>query len=105
MKYECWTCQFNAKDTKDQENHIKVKHVVDESFEYPDSTEEIECLHCDYVFLADHNFARHVYKEHFYTFTCRHCHKHLPGDDNMVGIHYKMCPAPCDDHQLCPCKF
>ena len=43
LKCEYWNCQFNAKDTKDLENHIKVKHVVDESFKYPDSTEEIEC--------------------------------------------------------------
>ena len=105
LKCEYWNCQFNAKDTKDLENHIKVKHVVDESFKYPDSTEEIECPDCDFVFVADHDFARHVYEEHLYSFTCRHCQKHLPGDDYMVGIHYTMCPAPCDDHRLCPCKF
>ena len=105
LKCAYWNCQFNSKDTIDLENHIKVKHVVDESFKYPDSTEEIKCLHFDLVFMADHNFTRHVYQKHFYSFACKHCHKHLPGDDEMVGIHYTMCSSPCDGHRFCPCKF
>ena len=48
----------------DLENHIHVKHVVDKSFKYPESTEELECLYCDLVFLLDQNYATHVYEEH-----------------------------------------
>ena len=34
-----------------------------------------------------------------------HCLKHLLGEDEMAGIHYKMCPAPCDGHPYCQCKL
>ena len=105
LECEYWTCQFNARDKKDLDNHITVKHAVDESFIYPSSTEEFECPDCDLVFMADHNFARHVFEEHKYSFTCRHCNKHLPGEDEMAGIHYKMCTAPCDGHRFCHCKL
>ena len=105
LKCEYWTCQFNAKDTLDLNNHITVKHAVDETFIFPDSTEEFECPGCDFVFLADHNFARHVYEEHKYSFSCRHFNKHLPGEDETAGIHYKMCTAPCDCHRFCHCRL
>ena len=70
-----------------------MKHAVDESFIYLSSYEEYECPGCNYVFLADHNFARHVYEGHFLSFDCSHCCKHLRGEDEKAGIHYKMCPV------------
>ena len=87
LKCRYWTCQFSSYDKKELENHIDIKHAVDESFIYPSSSEEWECPECDQLFMADHTFARHVYEEHFYSFTCTHCNKHLPGEDEMAGIH------------------
>ena len=43
-QYEYWQCQFNAKDKQDLDNHISVKHAVDESFIFPNSTEEFKCV-------------------------------------------------------------
>ena len=62
-KCEYWQCQFNATNTYELASHIKMKHAVDESFIYPSFNEEFECPGCDYIFLADRNFARHVYEE------------------------------------------
>ena len=105
LKCEYWTCQYHTENTEDLERHIKVEHVVDDTFKYPESTEEDECPDCDKVFFMDHNFAMPVYEEHLYSFTCSHCHKHLPGENEMSIIHYKMCLAPCDGHPLCLCKI
>ena len=106
LKCQYWKCQFSSHDKRELENHINITHTVDESFIYPSSSEEWECPECDELFMADHTFARHVYKEHFYSFTCSHCNKHLPGEDEMACIHYKMCLAPCDTgHRFCPCKL
>ena len=105
LKYEYWTCQLNAKYTQDLDNHITEKHAVDKSFILPISTEEFECPGCDLIFLADHNFDSHVYKEHNYSFTCRHCNKHLPDKDEMAGIYNKMFRSPCDGHHLCHCRL
>ena len=104
-KCEHWQCQFNATDTTELASLIKMKHAVVESFIHPSSNEVFECPGCNYVFLADHNFDGHIYEEHFYSFDCRHCCKHLPGEDEMAGIHYKMCPAPCDGHPYIHCKL
>ena len=90
LKYEYWKCQFNAKDTQDLDNHITGKHAVDKSFILPISTEEFGCPGCNSIFLADHNFDRHVYKDHMYSFTCRHCNKHLSGGDEMAGVYKKI---------------
>ena len=85
-----------SNSTNNMTQHINVKHEVDESFVYPNPSEELECAECGKLFLADHNYARYAYEEHFYAFDCTHCHKHLPGDDLMYCIHMKICPAPCD---------
>ena len=61
LKCEYWNCNFNCQDRSDLENHIHVKHVVNKSFEYPESTEELECVYCDLEFLADLNYSTHVY--------------------------------------------
>ena len=45
--------------------HISEKHAADESFVHPNSSEELECPECVKLFLADHNYARHFYEEHF----------------------------------------
>ena len=44
LKCAYWNCKFNCQDRSDLENHIHVKHVVDKSFKYTESTEELECL-------------------------------------------------------------
>ena len=36
-----WNCKFNCQDRSDLENHIHVKHVVDKSFQYPESTDKL----------------------------------------------------------------
>ena len=105
VKCEYWQCKFSSNDKIEIENHISKNHVVDESFIYPSSSEELECPDCDKLFLADHTYARQVYEEHLYSFTCSHCNKYLPNEDEMAGIHYKMCQAPCDGHPLCLCKM
>ena len=79
-----------SNSTNDMTQHINVKHAVDESFVYPNSSEELECPECGKSFLADHNYACHAYEEHFYGFDCFHCHKHFPGDDLMYCIHMKI---------------
>lgn len=105
IKCEFWACKFKTKTTSEMTMHINVEHIVDESFIYPESNVETECPDCDKMFLEDHNFARHVYEEHFYDFTCDHCKKNFPGEDSLAGIHLKMCPVPCDGHPHCPCKL
>ena len=65
LQFRYWTCQFSSYDKNELENHIDIKHAVDESFIDPSSSEEWECPECDQLFMADQTFARHVYKEHF----------------------------------------
>ena len=105
VKCEYWTCKYVSNSRNDMTQHINVKHTVDESFVYPNSSEELECPECGKLFLADHKYARHAYEEHFYSFDCTHCHKHFPGDDLMYCIHMKICPAPCDGNPRCSCKY
>ena len=98
-------CQLSSYDKKELETDIDIEHAVDESFINTNSTVELKCPECDQLFMADHTSARHVYEEHFYSFTCTHCNKHLPGEDKMADIHYKMCPAPFTGHPFCHCKL
>ena len=105
VKCEYWTCKFESKSKNELTQHIKVKHAVDDSFVYPNSSEEVECPECGKLFMADHNYARHAYEEHLYSFDCTHCHNHFPGDDLMYCIHMKMCLTPCDGNPRCSCKY
>lgn len=105
IKCEYWTCDYKASTSTVLKRHITMKHKIDESFVYPSSTEEDECVECGHVFTVNHNFAMHLYKEHKYGFTCDHCHNYLPGDDFMFQIHLKLCTSPCDGDPQCPCKL
>ena len=105
IKCEFWTCDYEASSSTVLKRHITMKHKIDESFVYPSSTEEDECVECGHVFTVNLNFAMHLYKEHKYGFSCAHCHKYLPGDDLMFQIHLKLCTSPCDGDPRCPCKI
>ena len=85
--------------------HILKTHTVDDSFVFPTSAEEEECPHCGQSFFTDHKFAMHLYTEHFISFDCEHCGKHLPGDDTYLDLHMKMCETPCSGDPHCPCQF
>ena len=93
VKCEYWTCKYVSNSTNNMTQHINMKYAVDESFVYPNLSEELECPECGKLFLADHNYARHAYEEHF------------PGDDLMYCIHMKICPSPCDGNPRCSCKY
>ena len=105
LKCKYKRCDFISNTNSELKTHIKKKHSIDESFKYPNSTNEVECIECDDYFLEDDNFALHCYYEHLYSYDCEHCHKHLPGESLMHEIHLKMCQAPCGGHPLCPCQF
>ena len=85
------------------EVHTEEKHKADESYRYPDSTEVIECPDCDLEFYLNNKFAMHTYLEHKYTYTCDHCKRHLPGEDNLFCLHVKQCHVPCSGDPDCPC--
>ena len=104
LKCQYWTCKFECTTLNELGQHVKWKHTVDESFVFPNSSEEIECPECDQLFFVDHKYARHAYEEHYYSFDCHHCHNHFPGDDLMFCIHMKMCLSPCDGNPRCSCK-
>ena len=68
--------------------HIKMKHAVDKTFMYPNSTIEAECK--EWFFFKDQKLKMRLYTEHLYKFDCEHSHKHIP-DDGYIEIHMKMC--------------
>ena len=46
VKCEHWQCKFSSNDKIELENYICINDVVDESFIYPSSSEELECPDC-----------------------------------------------------------
>ena len=66
-KCEYKRCDFISNSSSDLENHIKKKHTIDESFKYPSSTVEVECMEWEEYFLEDDNFALHSYYKHLYS--------------------------------------
>ena len=103
LKCEYWLCRFKDETSIALEQHIQIKHQIDEAYSYPPSAEWITCGDCGDDFSLDDHFARHSYEDHKYSYTCDHCHKHLPGEDNLFCIHIKQCSVPCDGDPDCPC--
>ena len=100
-----WRCHFMCTTEIGMLQHISNAHAVNESFVYPDSTEEAECPDCGQTFFVDHKFALHMYTDHYFSFNCDHCGKHYPGDVAMFKIHLQMCKVPCNGDLHCPCKL
>ena len=57
-----------ADTSNDIDQHIQIKHKLDESFSYPTSEEWIKCGDCadELSFCLDDHFAIHAYHEHKY---------------------------------------
>ena len=100
-----WRCHFMCTTEIDMLQHTSNAHYVNESFVYPDSTEEAECPDCGQTFFVDHKFALHMYTDHYFSFNCDHCGNHYPGDVAMFKIHLQMCKVPCNGDLHCPCKL
>ena len=85
--------------------HISDTHAVNESFVYPESTEEAECPDCEQTFFVDHKFALHMHTEHYFSFNGDHYGKHYIRDVAMFKIHLQMYKVPCNGDLHCPCKL
>ena len=83
LKCDYWRCAFKSNTISELLLHINMKHAIDQSYVYPNSTVEIQCADCDEMFLEDHNHAIHCFHKHLYSYDCDHCHKHFPGDSAM----------------------
>ena len=105
FKCELWGCKFTTIYNSELIEHNNVEHVVDDSFIYPDSNMETDCPDCDKMFLEDHAFAWHINEEHFYHSNCKHFKKDIPREDDLAGIHIKLCPVRYDGDPNCPFKL
>ena len=113
-----WLCDFTSPSESAMNRHIVDAHTIDSNFTYPSSNEKTicgydigpqdqypDCDECDEEFSLDHAFAMHLFNSHKVGFDCVHCHKYLPGGDEMYSVHLQLCKAPCDGHPRCPCKY
>ena len=113
-----WLCEFTSTSESVHNQHIIDAHTIDSSFTYPSSSEKTicgydvgpqdqspDCDQCREEYFLNHTFAMHLYTSHKIGFDCAHCHKYLPGGDEMYTIHLQLCTAPCDGHPRCPCRY
>ena len=113
-----WLCDFTSPSESVMNRHIVDAHTIDSNFTYPSSNVKTicgydigpqdqfpDCDECDEEFSLDHAFAMHLFNSHKVGFDCVHCHKYLPGGDEMYSVHLQLCKAPCDGHPRCPCKY
>ena len=96
-------CRYTARTKTILKRHMTMKHKLDSNFVYPSSAEKFQCDECTHEFFLDNTFAIHTYNEHQKGFSCGHCKKNLPGDVDMLEIHYNHCTFPCGGDPLCPC--
>ena len=45
------------------------------------------------------------YEGHLYHSNCKQFKKDIPGEDDLAGIHIKLCPVICDGDPHSPCKL
>ena len=113
-----WLCTFKSTSESVLNQHIVDSHTIDSTFTFPSSSEKTicgydigpqdqipDCDRCCEEYFLDHTFAMHLYNSHQIGVECAHCHKYLPGGDEMYGIHLPLCTAPCDGHPRCPCRY
>ena len=50
FKCQYWACKYKCNTLNELAEHVKLKYTVDETFLYPNSSEEIECPEFDKIF-------------------------------------------------------
>ena len=111
-------CRHMSHLESDMSEHIAESHTITSSFIYPDRGQSFVCEYdkgiqfrnveseeCGAFLHSDQAYAMHVYQEHKIGYVCGHCHFYLPGGDELMLIHLKLCPAPCNGDSHCFCKY
>ena len=70
---------------------------------FPDSSDDIECMICDYQGLHDNmlSIASHIVNVHQEFSECAHCSCSLPSGDGVFHTHMELC-LPCPGYPTCP---